>query len=66
MNLWIALYHHRHGVDPYPYFQTDEPEVEQVIKDIDAQDGEGTYEGAGGSVPEEDQRDDEWIEVLGW
>ncbi len=63
MKLWIALYHHRHGVDAMPNFQDEEPQYAQVIKDID--DSGADYEGPGGRHPENEQRDDEWIEVHG-
>ena len=49
--LWIAIHHHRHGEDVYPFFDT-EPAEDDVISAIEAS---SSYE------PERE----EWIEVRG-
>ena len=36
MKVYIAIHHHKHGVDLYPFFQEEEPTQEDVIPRIEA------------------------------
>jgi hypothetical protein len=58
--LWIGIYHHRHGVDVCPYFQEEPLTEEQIIEVLGDE-----YEGPGGKTPEEDVREEEYVEVAG-
>jgi len=51
LKLWIALWHHRFGVDVRPYYCEDEPAEDRIIRDIGDE-----FEGDAA---------DEWIEVRG-
>ena len=35
MNVWIVLYHHRHGVDAWPVFQATVPDEDEIIEGLD-------------------------------
>jgi hypothetical protein len=54
-NLWIAIYHHRHGTDAIPFYQTEPLTPEQVIATLDNWEGEGS----------EDPREDEYLDICG-
>ena len=56
--LFIALYHHRHGVDCLPYFLS-EGEALTEADVIESLIDEGVWEGKG----TEENREDEWVEV---
>lgn len=34
MKLWIVLFHHKHGVDTWPMVVDDEPNGDDIIKDL--------------------------------
>jgi len=64
MKLWIALHRHANGADVYPFFQDQEPSIEQIRSGI----GEynGRPDGADDFDPESPDYDErEWIEIRG-
>ena len=64
MKLWIALHRHSKGADVYPFFQDEEPSIEQILPRI-AEYG-GRPNGADDFDPEsEDYEEREWIETRG-
>lgn len=51
MKCFVILYFHRHGTDAWPWFSKRKPTEKQVIATLE--DWEG------------DEREDEWIEIIG-
>lgn len=53
VKVWIGLYHHKHGVSAYDFWQDESPTEEQVLDAI--------YENGDEFEPEKD----EWTEIIG-
>ena len=48
---WVIVYYHRHGTDAWPVFRQRRPTEKQIIATL------SDWEG--------DEREDEWLEILG-